>query len=237
MRNAPRLYRQFLQTFFKRLNKWLLAIASICLLLVIFGDVSSKPILILTNISYSVIAAFVFYLVIDLLPNVRATRELVPYVTRQISLIGGDTFAICQEAARLNGISIGDEWRFDEKDVERFFKGLDTHRESNIVSYDGAKLRFIDFLVYRGKRTEEWLGNLARVSFFLEGEGAARIAEVHESAYLKMLGQMAGASQFQKLEISSIASTLASHQARLTKLRDWAERKGLFVDGAAWNPW
>jgi hypothetical protein len=233
-----RRYHQFWRTFVKCLNKWLVGITLISFTLVLSKRLVPSPAgSIVTNISYNVIAAFIFYLFIDLLPTVRSTRELVPYVTRQITLISGDIFSVCQEAARLNGTQITDQWRFNSDDVERFFKGLNTHTEANMVSYDGKKVRFIDFLAHHGKRTEEWLGNLSRAGTFSEGEGAARIAELYESTYLKMLGQIAAASQFRAFEISSFASVIIDHHKRWTHLRDWSKQRGLFVEGAAWNPW
>ncbi len=139
------------------------------------------------NVSGSVIAAFVFYLFLDVNRRMREVRAVAPYVSRLVRNLQGDVKAVCIEAARASGIQLPSDWQFNSFDVERIFKNTDPRAQANMQFIDGRKASIYDYIYDRLQRTESFLDQLMLVNTQIGTEGLMKLLEIRNSTHLLQL--------------------------------------------------
>src|SRR5258706_11238724 len=86
------------------------SIAAAILVSLLRGHVGRGILDILLNVSFAIIASFIFYTVVDVSKRAREYEAAAPYVSRQIVTMKGDVLAVCREAARVSGRELPAEW-------------------------------------------------------------------------------------------------------------------------------
>ena len=186
---------------------------------------------VLGGFSLSVIAAFVFYLFLEIPRRRREVRSIAPYVSRQIKLLKGDAEAVCMEAANVAGYELTSEWKFRPEDVEKIFQKANPNDPARMVFNDNSQARLIDYLINNAIRDEEFLANLLQISFLLDGEGVARITDVKRGTYLLTLNIMRSTqtTPLRNDNISFLAKDFIVHYRAIEKLESWASQSGFLI--------
>lgn len=176
----------------------------------------------LVNVSYSFIAAFIFYVLIDALKRMREAQALAPYMRQQISWLKGDVISICREAARIAGETLAEDWVFNAEDMDEIFKKVTWLSEANMVDQNLKKLTFGHYLQHYAGRTRKCLNNVFGFSFFLGSEGARKTAELQRDGYQKHIEMMSGLIKDSRMDF--LTSTLKKHSEMLEDLENWAKK-------------
>lgn len=199
-------------------------------LIALFGE---YPADVLVNIAFSIIAAFVFYFFVDVIRRDRESRSLAPYVSRNVELLKGDVIAVCRGVARAVGVTLPQDWQFDQGDVDRLFGRATGNMQANLVFLNGQKATLMDYVFERANRSDSFLRNLSEIGVFLGGDGMALIAEIRTGMYLAMIK---GITPIRSLvgggNLSFLAEALGNHYQLVRKFERWTSERGLCT-----SPW
>jgi hypothetical protein len=190
---------------------------------------------VLIGVSLSVIAAFVFYLFLEIPRRRREVRSIAPHVSRQIKMLKDDAQRVCKEAAHVSGAELPSEWKFRPDEVEKFFERANPNDPARMIFNDRSQAKLIDYLIDMAGRGEAFLDNLLQISFLLDGEGIARITDVKRSSYIRMLlsmRSMRNPTEGNK-NLSFLSRSFIEYYRAIEKLESWASQSGLLIE----NPW
>lgn len=183
------------------------------------------------NISVSIIAAFVFYLFLDVNRRLREVHHIAPYVSKLVRSLQGDIRAICFEAALTQDIRLPDSWQFYDADVERIFGRTNPRAHANMMFPDGTEASIYDYLYDRLQRTESFLDQLMLVSDQLGADGVMHVLEIRNSTYLQHLRSIRPFIPLLKNENMSVFSKpISEYHTRLKDFELWAKRTGLWSE-------
>ena len=183
----------------------------------------------LVNISFSMIAAFVFYLVVDVARRKREATAIAPLVSAQIRQLKGSVLSVCREAARIVGTPLSADWQFNRDDVDPIFKKVGLFADAAMVDPAGQRQSFLSFLIYHAQRSDSFLENLVQISPFLGAEAATYIAKIQLDGYLMQMKMLLPIYQNLRKDSKAdfIGNDIAKHYDAILKLEDWACRNGV----------
>lgn len=188
---------------------------------------------IVVNVSFAIIASFIFFSVVDASKRMREYEAAGPYISRQIATMKGDVIALCREAAQSLGRELPPDWGFNYNEVAEIFKAAHLRSPANMVFISGKSAMIVDYMIDQARRTNESLINLLVFAFLLGGEATAQIADIQADSYLKQIQII---SQFGDRQgdqnLSFILDAFDEHYSRIIRLEKWAGGNHLLVD-----PW
>jgi len=182
---------------------------------------------IFVNVSYSFIAAFIFYLLIDAAKRMRETEALAPYVSQHIRRLRGDLISICREAASIAGTQLPDDWTFNKAEMETICSNVLWGSSANMMDQHMNKLTFSHYLQDRARRSRESLNCLFGFSVFIGSEGARLVAELQQG-YLKELDMLV-ALIAPTANMKFLAHSLDRHNKDLVELEGWARKNNFLL--------
>lgn len=182
---------------------------------------------VLANVSFSMIAAFVFYLALDVTQRARTVRNLRPYVSQRIQRMKGDLDAIGIEVARA-AQRARTQTVFDPSDFEIDSAALSFATPAALVFPDGQRGTMLDYLLDRSSRTEQQLNHMLAISPFLGPDGVALIAKLQDDSFLSQMRMLRSLRGNVRGSIGTLAKPLSDHHALLAQLESWARRSALW---------
>jgi len=190
-----------------------------------FGHDSSD---VIGQLALAVIAAFLFYIAVDVLRRMREQGAMRPYVSRYIKHLQGDVDAICREVARASGRELPADWKFSAEEVTDLFQRVAPNAQANMVFLDGRSATQLEYMLDRVVRSRRSLGALLQFSVFLGGEALSLIAAIQDSIFFLQLDSMqAIGARIRNSDLSVLSDPLCKHQLAVLRLRQWGEAAGL----------
>jgi len=179
----------------------------------------------LINIMSSVIAAFIFYLMIDVQKRWRDIKTIGPHVASLANWLKGDCMAICSEMAQIAKIEYQDE--LNDAYINNLFDKVSPKDQANMVFSDGRKATIMDYMIDRLERTNKFLGDLMSISILLDSEGISHIKEImHDSYLMQMSFYKNMGKSINNANLSFIASSFIEHCNKVMQLKKWSDEKG-----------
>lgn len=189
---------------------------------------------ILINVSYSIIAAFIFYLFVDVSKRARDIEALAPFVSKQVVLLKGDVISVCKEITRVHGTPLPDNWEFNKNDIVNSFGGVLANAQANMVYPDGRPATIFIYIKHHADRSRHWLENLSQVGLFLDGTSTACISEIQTGGYLKQIEMIASfGQQLNNSNLSFLVDAIDNHYRSIIQLEGLFRKGGLLTD--SWN--
>jgi hypothetical protein len=183
------------------------------------------------NLALAIIAAFIFYLLVDVNRRWQDARSIAPYITKQIKRMKGDVEGICRDAAAAHGDPFPAEWSFDTTDVGRVFVHVAPTTVVKTMSTPIGPATMLDAIVYRVSRTDEALANLARMSSTLGARGMTHVTAIQGTSYLATVKAVLSTHRgMANKNLEIFTKLISDHYAAVLALEDWAKEASVWVD-------
>ena len=179
----------------------------------------------LTNFAYSFVAAFVFYVLIDVIKRMRDTKALGPSIFKQIIRLKQDILSVCKEAARIAGKPIAEDWTFNKCEIDEIFKQVEWFANADMVDRNMNKVTYSVYVQHFANRTRKHLDILLDYSAFLGAEAAKQIVEIQNGPYLNQLEAIKNFNT-SNMDCTFLSETLSKHFTAVENLEKWAKRSG-----------
>lgn len=195
-----------------------LAILAVCSP-IILGDIEHYEQFnsIIINVSYSFIAAFIFYLFIDVSKRARDIKALGPHISKYMRMLRNDADSICKEGTRLSGVDISEDWTFDQKQMESIFGQVTAETQANMVSINGNRVDFLQFLKHYDRRMNQSLEILSSFDLFLGSKWASCLADLKNEGFLKEMEMIIPLIE-KKSTMGFLADSLSKYYLSLEEL-------------------
>jgi hypothetical protein len=180
------------------------------------------------QLALAVIAAFLFYIAVDVLRRMREQGAMRPYVSRYIERLQGDVEAICREVARASGRDLPGDWKFAPEEVTDLFRRVAPNAQTNMVFLGGRRATLLEYMFDRVVRSRRSLAALLQFSVFLGGEALSLIAAIQDSSFFMELDAMqAIGARINNTDLSVLSGSICDHHLAVLRLCEWGEAAGL----------
>jgi hypothetical protein len=183
----------YIRTIPKTIN-WL-ALTSLCLLLlkVFVLNQIAEPFrgvhelgLVFEGVLASVLASYVFYLIVVHLKQTQDRRVIDPHVTRWAQLIVGDCKSQLADFEKGSGVKMGLE-TLTEQQVAEAFKKIAPYSEAPLVFSLTEHANWIQYLDWTRRRSQRYVSKIMSQVIFLEARFVSLLTKIDDGAHFSIV--------------------------------------------------
>ncbi|MGC9954747.1 MAG: hypothetical protein ABSD21_10765 [Rhizomicrobium sp.] len=188
----------------------------------------------LVNVSYNIIAAFVFYVFLDLVPKIQEASSLAPYVCQRIQRLKGDVESVCRAMGEASNHQVNADWKVNADDVTSWFSAVRADAPAPMVFFDLSRANMYEYIKHQCRRSDQLLADLIQIAPYLGADLVGQIGLMQRDGYLWQVRESVPLERLKKGHtLAYLSKEILDHYRRLERLELTASGRGLVVR----RPW
>lgn len=171
----------------------------------------------------SVIASYIFYLIVVHTKEVSDKDTIRPYVTKHSQRLVNNCNDLIDQFSKLARVKL-DTKALDSQELEKALSKISPRGQAPLVFHSGAYANWIEYIKYSLERSSDTIRKLFDKIIFLDAELVSILTEIDDCDFIAMMSHIPSAEHFRNTGLEFLSGSMLRYVQACQKLEAYLKK-------------